>query len=136
MLGGMQIATTTPSKRDKRPARSRAEWLKEVSAWRSSGQRACEYARAHGLHAGTLAYWASRLRDEVGTKRATRRGKPSAFVQLRVRRRKDAPAVHAESAQDAFDVWLTNGRRIRVNASFDATVLSKLLAVIEAGASC
>jgi hypothetical protein len=135
-LHGMQITTTTPSKTGKRPARSRAEWLKEVTAWRSSGQRAGEYAQAHGLHAGTLAYWASRLRGEGGKKRATRRAKPSAFVQLRVRGRKSAPAVHAPSAQEAFDVWLTNGRRVRVSASFDATVLTRLLAVVEAGASC
>jgi len=138
-VGRMQTTatTTTTNRRGKRTARSRAEWLQEVTQWRCSGQRAGEYARAHGLHASTLTYWASRLRDEVGVKATVRSCKTAqTFVPVRVsdKARKEVAAVG--EVADTFEVWLTNGRRVRVSAGFDINALARLLAVADGGAAC
>jgi DNA-binding transcriptional ArsR family regulator len=129
--------TSTGARQNKRAARSRAEWLQEVTQWRSSGQRAGEYARAHGLHASTLTYWASRLRDEVGVKSTVRSRKTAkAFVSVRVSDKARKEMAPVGEGVDAFEVWLTNGRRVRVSAGFDVNALSRLLAVAEGGAAC
>lgn len=130
--------TTQVDRRGKRPARSRAAWLEEVKKWRKSGQRAEAYAGAHGLHPGTLAYWASRLRDDLGPKTAPKLvGASPAFVSVRVasrtQRRKETeqPSIEGE-----FEVALTNGRRVRLAGSFGVESLVRLLAVVEGGATC
>ena len=128
----MQITTTT-SRKAKHAARSRAEWLQEVRQWRGSGQTAREYARAHGVHASTLTYWASRLRDEVELKRPHK----GAFVAVGIGRGHKRPQSSQERLEpSAFEVVLSNGRRVRITGHFQAEALSRLLAVVEGGASC
>ena len=129
---------TQVDRRGKRPARSRAAWLEEVKKWRKSGQRAEAYARSHGLHPGTLAFWASRLRHDLDPKTTQKLvGAQPAFVPVHVasqtKRRKatDQPSIEGE-----FEVVLTNGRRVRLAGSFAATSLARLLAAVEGGAAC
>lgn len=114
---------------NKRPRRSRSEWLSDVQQWRQSGQSAAEYAQAHELDAGTLASWASRLKEEAGVRRARRSKPEAAFLAVQVRQSR-APAVAVEGA---FEVVLANGRCVRVSGEFDAERVSRLLAAAEGG---
>jgi len=130
--------TTQVDRRGKRPARSRTTWLEEVKKWRSSGQRAEAYARAHGLHPGTLAFWASRLKHELDVKSGTTAGRVRpAFLPVRVTGRSRKTKVDSAQAIDGeFEVVLTNGRRIRLSGAYPTHALSRLLAVVEGGATC
>ena len=96
------------------------------------------YARARRLHPGTLAFWASRLRHEVGSKTAPKLlGASPTFVPVRVatrakqRKLTDQPPIEGE-----FEVALTNGRRVRLAGAFAVESLVRLLAVVEGGATC
>lgn len=51
-------------KSEKRGRRSRATWRNLVTEWRSSGAKAPEFARLHGLKAASLYYWSSVLGRE------------------------------------------------------------------------
>jgi len=51
-------------KTEKRGRRSREAWRNLVSQWRSSGAKAPEFARLHGLKASNLYYWSSVLGRE------------------------------------------------------------------------
>ena len=130
--------TTQVDRRGKRPARSRAAWLDEVRQWRKSGQRAEAYARAHGLHAGTLAFWASRLRHDLDSKTSSKLDRTSpVFVPVRVARRtKQHKLTDQPSIEGEFEVALTNGRRVRLVGAFAVESLVRLLAVVEGGAAC
>lgn len=44
--------------------RSAKEWAREVAAWRRTGKSARAYARAHGLKASTLTWWAWKVGRE------------------------------------------------------------------------
>lgn len=111
----------------KRPSRSRSEWLSEVKRWRQSGQSAQEYAQAHDLDAGTLAWWASRLNKESGTRRVRRNKAEPAFLALQVHPRP------ARGVEGTFEVLLVNGRCVRVSGDFDVERVSRLLAAAEGG---
>ncbi len=117
----------------KRPRRSRAEWVEEIRRWRESGQSAAEYAAKHGLHAGTLGGWASKVRDVEAAKPGGRRGRESMFVPLRVAHVAPASA-RAESGE--IEVLLLNGRRVRISGNFDGEVVERLLSIVEGGARC
>ena len=135
----MQKATTRNARRGERRAkRSPTEWLELVKQWRSSGQRADEYAHAHDLHPGTLAMWASRLRHEVPGKQVRKSSKgASIFLPVRVSsQRSPGVAISELPIEGGFEVVLTNGRRVRVAGNFRAESLARLLAVVEGGAAC
>jgi hypothetical protein len=115
----MQKATRREARQvNRRPKRTPEEWLTVVTRWRSSGQRAEVYARAHDLHPGTLAVWASRLKSGVDCKPSRKLSvgaSASAFVPVRVSSKTMAHEVSTEmSVAGGFEVVLTNGRRVRV----------------------
>lgn len=118
--------TQTVKRAGKRPSRSRPEWLSEVQQWRQSGQSASEYARAHDLDAGTLAWWASRFKKEAGIPRVRRNKPKPAFLAVQVRQSR-APL------EGTFEVVLANGRCVRVSGDFDVERVSRLLAAAEGG---
>lgn len=119
----------------KGPRRSKAAWLEIVQRWRRSGQTAGEYARRHGLHAGTLAAWGSKLRGELAAVREPVGGDSgSAFLPVRVvgrQARADAPRHGGE-----LEVILRNGRRVVVRGDVGSDLLRKLLELAEGGAAC
>jgi hypothetical protein len=121
--------TFTDSRMGKRPRRSRATWLEDVRRWRESGQTAVEYAGEHGLHAGTLMVWGSKLRGEVMAI-ASRRHSRTGFLPVRVAE----PTRPAGDAGGQLEVVLRNGRRVVVSGDFGAQRLARLLEIAEGGA--
>jgi hypothetical protein len=111
----------------KRPSRPRSEWVSEVRRWRQSGQSGPEYAQAHDLDAGTLAWWASRLRTEIAARPRRKSKSEPAFLAVRVRQSPVRPT------EGTFEVVLANGRCVRVSGDFDAERVSRLLAAVEGG---
>jgi hypothetical protein len=119
----------------KRARRSRAEWLEELRRWRGSGQSATEYARERGIHAGTLAGWASKVRDSAAAPRASNGQRNSIFVPVHV-----APAARPAAGKPGADrglveVVLRNGRSVRVSGTFDGEAVARLLMIAE-GVAC
>jgi transposase-like protein len=107
------------------PKTSREEWQKRVERWRDSGLTAEQFAGELGINAGTLKFWGYKLGKEsreAATTRAprTRPATASSFVEVR-----------AELVASAFEVEFGNGRRLRVPATFDASVLERLLPILE-----
>jgi hypothetical protein len=111
-----------------RPRRSRAEWSDEVRRWRESGQTAAEYAAGHGLHAGTLAAWGSKIGDIEAAP-----GRSVAFLPVRVA---EPASKESAPATPVMEVVLRNGRRVRVGGGFDGDAVARLLDVAERGGRC
>jgi hypothetical protein len=105
--------------------------LEEVRRWRESKRTAAEYAAEHGLHAGTLAAWGSKIGSAGAESEAASR--PVAFLPVRV-----AGQVGKESApmMSVMEVVLLNGRRVRVGKEFDGDAVARLLDVAEGGRGC
>lgn len=143
----------------RRPSRSRAEWLAEARSWRRTGQSAKEYAAARGLNAGTLVVWASKLKVSARSRapKATGAAKsgPPKFLPVRViepalfsadpqRAREDLPVGSARSdarltegeAGGDIEIVLLNGRKVRIAAAVDEVMLARVLKVAEGGVSC
>jgi hypothetical protein len=109
-------------------------WAGLVRRWRRSGQTACEFAESVGVNAGTLSYWAWRLKREgkatdgaARSRRKRRRRQQSiapmgerSFVELIV----DRPE------EGRFELELGDGRRLRIPAGFDGAALGRLLTVL------
>jgi transposase-like protein len=109
---------------------ARDRWAGLVRRWERSGQTARQFAQSAGVNAGTLAYWAWRLkRERTGThgskvKRRTRSARAfvqdTSFVELIVDRQDDG----------RFLLELGDGRRLRIPAAFDADGLKRLLTAL------
>ncbi len=113
-----------------RKRRTKSEWIEEVRRWRQSGKTSVAYAEEHGLHAGTLAAWGSKVRDVVpSVPSGTRRS--SSFLPVRVRASKVRDATESE-----IEIVLTNGRRVRVGSAVPSDALARLLDVVEGGSPC
>lgn len=129
MLAFMQ-QTTRESRVGKRPRRSRAEWVEEVSRWRRSGQRAEEYAADRGLHAGTLTVWAGKLGMRTGGASTAPR---SAFLPVRLA---DAGREPSAGVRGEIEVVLANGRCVRIRGDVQSEVVARVLDVAERGGRC
>ena len=106
--------------------------MEEVRRWRESRGTAAEYAAEHGLHAGTLAAWGSKVGSAGAESEAASRA-VVAFLPVRV-----AGQVGKESAPmtSVMEVVLLNGRRVRVGKEFDEDAVARLLDVAEGGRAC
>lgn len=107
------------------PKTSREEWQKRVERWRDSGLTAEQFASELGINAGTLKFWGYKLGKEsreAAPPRAPRRRRAAgpSFVEVR-----------SEPVVSTFEVEFGNGRRLRVPAAFDASVLERLLPILE-----
>ena len=102
----------------------REEWAKRVRRWRRSRLTAREFAARAGVNAGTLMYWASRLKKETA-------GTPRQVVS-REREPVRLPLVELTTRARAeyFELDLGVGRRLRIPADFEAAALGRLLAVL------
>ena len=97
---------------------------------------AAEYAQQHGLHAGTLAAWGSKLRAEVSSGGRGRAGRMSGsgFLPVRVVGEGSGPGGRQEGGE--LEVILRNGRRVVVRGDFGSDMLKRLLELAEGGAAC
>jgi transposase len=122
--------TAKVSRPKKRQRRSRSDWTAEIKRWRESGQSAVEYAEVRGIHAGTLAGWASKVRESSGAR--ARGDARSMFVPVRVAPATPTSEIRPERGE--VEVVLRNGRRVRVSGDFDSGSLARLLMVAEGDA--
>lgn len=107
-----------------RKAVSSGYWHEEearavVAAWRASGERLAVFARRHGVQPRRLARWHRRLGAAA----------PVHFHPVRV-------IGTPSPSPAAMEIDLPHGERIRLPRGFDADDLRRLLAVLEARASC
>ena len=134
MLSGMR-ETFSGGPSGKGPRRSKAAWLEIVQRWRRSGQTAEAYAQRHGLHAGTLAVWGSKLRSELAAAREpVSGGSGSGFLPVRVVSGPARPDAQRQSGE--LEVILRNGRRVVVRGDVGNDTLRWLLELAEGGATC
>lgn len=106
-----------------------AEWSKVVASWRASGETSKVFATRHGLNAGTLLWWSSRLskrgqhsKRPTGTKAAA---KTPAFTQVRV----TSGSMAREGGR--MEVVTRTGRVIRWEGVADADALRMAVRVVE-----
>jgi transposase len=119
----------------KRPRRSKAAWLEIVQRWRRSGQTAGQYAQRHGLHAGTLAVWGTKLQSELtAMTEPASAGAVAGFLPVRVLGAQSRTDTQRESAE--LEVVLRNGRRVLVRGDVGSDTLRRLLDLAEGGAAC
>lgn len=119
----------------KRPRRSKGAWLEIVQRWRRSGQTAGQYAQRHGLHAGTLAVWGTKLRSELtATTESASAGAGAGFLPVRVVGAQSRTDAQRESAE--LEVVLRNGRRVLVRGDVCSDTLRRLLDLAEGGVAC
>jgi transposase len=119
----------------KRPRRSKAAWLEIVQSWRRSGQTAGQYAQRHGLHAGTLAVWGTKLRSELtAATEPVSEGTVAGFLPVRVVGAQARTDAQRESAE--LEVVLRNGRRVLVRGDVGSDTLRRLLDLAEGGVAC
>ncbi len=102
----------------------RAEWSDRVRRWRRSRLTAREFAARAGLNAGTLMYWASRLKREAATPTQAASSEPEPL-------RLPLVELRATVGADDFELELGAGRRLRIPAGFDAAALERLLGVLD-----
>jgi transposase-like protein len=107
---------------------SRDVWAKRVERWRASGLTAREFAAEIGVNAHTLNHWRWRLGQDqrAPTARARiPRSREAAFVEV-------IAGGEAAAADELIEIIVRDGMRIRVPVRFDADVLRRVVAVVEA----
>ena len=99
------------------------KWRQRVAGWRASGETAEIYSTGRGFTAGTLRWWASRLRRED-----TITGPVVRLAQV-VRAR---PVQRDEVPRGTAVIELLDARvRIRVASDTDRAVLAMVLDVLD-----
>jgi transposase len=105
-------------------------WRDHVAGWKSSGLSLRLYSEEHGLKAGTLGYWNSRLKAQAADALISSAGPEAAATFLAVHVAE--PAVSApEPRDDRIELVLKGGSILRVGRGFDAVTLDRLLDVVE-----
>jgi len=92
-----------------------------LSAFESADCSMTAFARSRGIAPATLRRWLRRRSEAEDAERSMTRLVPVEVVA--------SPVV----AEDPVEIVLTNGRVIRVRASFDAEALGRLLPIVERG---
>jgi hypothetical protein len=105
-------------------------WRDHVAGWKSSGLSLRLYSERHGLKAGTLGYWNSRLKVQAADAPASSAEPEAAAMFLAVRVAEPAVIV-PEPRDDWIELALKGGCVVRVGRGFDAVTLDRLLDVVE-----
>jgi hypothetical protein len=108
-----------------------AVWKSRVTAWKASGQTAEVFAASHDLTAGTLRWWASRLRREERQQAAA-----PAVRLVRVVRPKPSAGRPREVSLPASGLVIELcdvHARIAIEGRVDHDALTTVLAVLRAG---
>ena len=104
-------------------------WRKRMEAWGRSGLSQAEYCRRQGLQPVSFSWWKRRLSAGVqapGRRRPRPGGQtsvPAGFIEVRMPEGA-GPAV--------YEIRLAGDRCVRVPGDFEATVLTRLIAAVEA----
>lgn len=117
-----------PAKQTERRRRSPAEVATVVAAFEQSGLSRTEYCRQHGLSLSTL----NRHRQGKSAGRPITPGLISQALPAVSLIPVDVVDSTHKSPRLALYVELAGGRRISVDAGFDAETLRRLIAVLEA----
>lgn len=99
-----------------------AEAQMVLEAYEASGLSVAEFARRHGLGPQRLRWWKKRRAEEAGS--------ALSFVPVHVAAPPSRQAREALGTA-SMEVVLTRGRRIRVEAGFDAGELTRLVRALE-----
>lgn len=94
---------------------TKAEWAERVRRWRACGATAREFAARERVNERTLRWWGWRLQREGSA--------PPAFIEV------TRPAVDGDSK---IEIVVRDGVRIRVSGAFDAELLRRVVAALEA----
>jgi transposase len=105
-------------------------WRDHVAGWKSSGLSLRLYSERHGLKAGTLGYWNSRLKALAADAPASSAGPEAAAMFLAVHVADPAMSV-PEPRNEGLQLVLPGGYVVRVGRGFDAMTLDRLLDVVE-----
>jgi hypothetical protein len=105
-------------------------WRDHVAGWKSSGLSLRLYSERHGLKAGTLGYWNSRLKAQAADTLISSAGPEAAATFLAVH--VADPAVSSpEPRNEGVELVLPGGYVVRIGRGFDAMTLDRLLDVVE-----
>jgi transposase len=105
-------------------------WRDHIASWKSSGLSLRQYSEEHGLKAGTLGYWNSRLTAQAADAPAPSAGPEAGAMFLAVRVAEPAVPM-PEPQDDRIELALPGGCVVRVSRGFDAATLDRLLDVVE-----
>jgi transposase len=105
-------------------------WRDHVAGWKSSGLSLRLYSEHHGLKAGTLGYWNSRLKAQAAAPLTSSAGSETVATFLAVHVAEPAVSV-SEPRDDRIELVLKGGSVLRVGRGFDAMTLDRLLDVVE-----
>lgn len=107
-----------------RSRRSRGEWARLIAVWRSSGQTAASFARAHRLNSRTFAWWRSRLGREQAASSESAVRAPDSMTFVRVG---SAPHANAVDRPEVLEVVVSDELSVRVPASVGAARVAELV---------
>ena len=105
-------------------------WRDHVAGWKSSGLSLRLYGEQHGLKAGTLGYWNSRLKAQAVDPLTSSTGPETAATFLAVHVAEPTVSV-PEPRDEGIELALPGGCVVRVSRGFDAATLDRLLDVVE-----
>jgi len=99
-------------------------WQTHVARWQASGLSVRDYCASHHLAEPSFYSWRRLLAQRAADVPVAATTATVTFVPLHVQPEEVAASV-------VLEVVLTNGRRLRVPAGFDAITLRTLLALLE-----
>jgi hypothetical protein len=105
-------------------------WRDHVAGWKSSGLLLRLYSEEHGLKAGTLGYWTSRLKAQAADPLISSAGPEAGATFLAVHVADPAVSV-PEPRNEGVELVLPGGYVVRIGRGFDAMTLDRLLDVVE-----
>ena len=105
-------------------------WRDHVASWKSSGLSLRLYSERHGLKAGTLGYWNSRLKAQAADALISSAGPEAGATFLAVHVADPAVSV-PEPRNEGVELVLPGGYVVRIGRGFDAVTLDRLLDVVE-----
>ncbi len=102
-------------------------WKQQIHRWRHSGLSQAEFCRQHGLAEQQFSKWKTKL----GTSRPPVKKQnsnashippgPDRFVEVKL----------PDAVEPSYLITLANGRTLQIGHSYDARIVSELIAIME-----
>ena len=121
---------TTRKKTSRRPF-----WQEHLRAWSESGLTQADCCRQHQLSRAAFGWWKRQLQGKPKARKRSPTTKPpqhanqTAMRFVEVQRGLD---MNTGGSPAVYEVLLSRGRVIRIGHEFDADVLKRLIATVEA----